>query len=78
MIVDETMTGMGRTGRFLEIEHWDVEPDIIVMGKALGAYCPLAPPFCRKKSLEHLSTLFRAWAELFRSRAWVCGSPCGN
>ena len=49
LIVDETMTGMGRTGRFLAIEHWDVEPDIIIMGKALGAYCPLAATILSEK-----------------------------
>lgn len=42
LIVDETMTGMGRTGTFLAIEQYDIEPDIIVMGKALGAYSPLS------------------------------------
>ncbi|MGW8323008.1 MAG: aminotransferase family protein, partial [Thermodesulfobacteriota bacterium] len=49
LIADETMTGMGRTGRMLAVEHYGIEPDITVMGKALGAYCPLAATIFSEK-----------------------------
>lgn len=49
LIVDETMTGMGRTGKMLAIDHYDVIPDIIVMGKALGMYSPLSATIFSEK-----------------------------
>ena len=36
MILDEVQTGMGRTGRWYGYQHYDVEPDIITLAKALG------------------------------------------
>lgn len=42
LIMDEVMTGAGRTGKFLGAEHWQARPDIIIMSKGLGAgYMPL-------------------------------------
>lgn len=49
MIVDETMTGMGRTGTFLAIEDHDIVPDIITMGKAMGAYSPISATIFSEK-----------------------------
>jgi adenosylmethionine---8-amino-7-oxononanoate aminotransferase len=43
LIVDEVMTGFGRTGRMFAVEHEGVIPDMIVMAKGLsGGYLPLA------------------------------------
>jgi len=45
LIVDETQTGLGRTGKVWAIDHWNVVPDILVMAKGAGgglyplAYC---------------------------------------
>ncbi|MBW8036433.1 MAG: aspartate aminotransferase family protein, partial [Planctomycetes bacterium] len=36
MILDEVQTAMGRTGKWFGFQHYDVEPDIITMAKALG------------------------------------------
>jgi len=36
MILDEVQTGMGRTGKWFGYQHFDVEPDIITLAKALG------------------------------------------
>ncbi|EKD50699.1 MAG: hypothetical protein ACD_62C00452G0003 [uncultured bacterium] len=42
VIADEVQTGLGRTGRWLACEHFDVEPDIITISKALsGGFVPV-------------------------------------
>jgi ornithine--oxo-acid transaminase len=35
-VCDEVQTGIGRTGRFLALEHWGLEPDMICLAKALS------------------------------------------
>jgi ornithine--oxo-acid transaminase len=36
LVCDEVQTGMGRTGRFLALEYWALEPDLICLSKALS------------------------------------------
>jgi 4-aminobutyrate aminotransferase / (S)-3-amino-2-methylpropionate transaminase / 5-aminovalerate transaminase len=42
LIADEMITGFGRTGRYWGVEHSQVRPDIVTLGKAFGAGFPLS------------------------------------
>jgi ornithine--oxo-acid transaminase len=49
LIADEIQTGLGRTGRFLAIDHWGVEPDMVLVSKTLsGGHVPVAAVLTRK------------------------------
>jgi len=42
-VVDEIQTGLGRTGKWFALEHWELQPDFVLVGKALsGGYMPVA------------------------------------
>jgi ornithine--oxo-acid transaminase len=48
-IADEIQTGLGRTGRFLAVEHWGVEPDMVLLSKSLsGGHVPVGTVLTRK------------------------------
>ena len=48
-VADEIQTGIGRTGRFLAIEHWGVEPDMVLLAKSLsGGHVPVGALLTRK------------------------------
>ena len=50
-VADEVQSGMGRTGKFLAIEHDgpDVDPDIVILAKMLsGGFVPVGAVLCKK------------------------------
>jgi ornithine--oxo-acid transaminase len=52
-VCDEVQTGVGRTGRFLALEHWALEPDIICLAKALsGGLVPIGAVLVSRTAFE--------------------------
>ncbi len=47
LIADEIQTGAGRTGRMWAVEHWGVEPDILLTAKGIGSGLPIGAAVAR-------------------------------
>jgi acetylornithine/N-succinyldiaminopimelate aminotransferase len=60
MIVDEVQTGMGRTGKWLAMQHTKVKPDIVTLAKGIASGFPMGALVAREglefKKSEHGST----------------------
>ncbi|MDA8054749.1 MAG: aminotransferase class III-fold pyridoxal phosphate-dependent enzyme [Thermoplasmatales archaeon] len=69
--VDESYTGLGKTGRLFAYQWQEIVPDIVVIGKAIGGGIPLGITFLHKGVLDRLET-----AKRFRNNSF--GSTAGN
>jgi adenosylmethionine-8-amino-7-oxononanoate aminotransferase len=71
-IVDEVLSGYFRTGRWLAIEHWGVEPDIVVMGKGISSgYVPLGAVLAAPRVVD----AFTAGTGIFSHGFTYSGNP---
>ena len=54
-VCDEVQTGLGRTGRFLALEHWDLAPDMICLAKALsGGLVPIGAVLVSRDAFDRV------------------------
>jgi acetylornithine/succinyldiaminopimelate/putrescine aminotransferase len=54
LICDEVQTGFGRTGKWFAFEHFDIEPDILTLAKALGGGMPIGAFIANKEIMDVL------------------------
>jgi acetylornithine/succinyldiaminopimelate/putrescine aminotransferase len=55
LILDEIQSGMGRSGKLFAFEHYDVVPDILLLGKALGAGMPIGAFISSQKLMNEFA-----------------------
>jgi len=55
LIFDEIQTGMGRTGKLMAFEHYDVIPDILCLAKSFGGGMPLGAFISSKELMRQLT-----------------------
>lgn len=51
-IAEEVQTGFGRTGKWFAIEHWGIEPDVILLGKAIASGMPISAIVARREIMD--------------------------
>ncbi len=52
-LVDEIQTGFARSGKMFAIEHWpQAEPDVLILGKAIGGGVPLAAALAKTELMD--------------------------
>jgi adenosylmethionine-8-amino-7-oxononanoate aminotransferase len=79
LIADEVMTGMGRTGKPFAVEHWGVEPDIILTGKGIASgYAPLGAVLVSQNVVEAFENGTGRFQHGFTYQAHPVATAAGN
>ncbi len=79
LIADEIMTGMGRTGKPFAVNHWNVEPDLILVGKGVASgYAPLGAVLISSRVAEAFAKGSGAFQHGFTYQAHPVSTAAGN
>jgi adenosylmethionine-8-amino-7-oxononanoate aminotransferase len=79
LIADEIMTGMGRTGKPFAVQHWGIEPDMILVGKGIASgYAPLGAVLVSARVVEAFERGSGAFMHGFTYQAHPVSTAAGN
>jgi len=79
LIADEIMSGMGRTGTPFAVQHWNVEPDLILVGKGIASgYAPLGAVLVSRQIAEAFERGTGAFQHGFTYQAHPVATAAGN
>jgi hypothetical protein len=79
LIADEIMSGMGRTGKPFAVQHWNLEPDIILVGKGIASgYAPLGAVLIAPHVVEAFECGSGAFQHGFTYQAHPVATSAGN
>jgi adenosylmethionine-8-amino-7-oxononanoate aminotransferase len=79
LIADEVMTGMGRTGKPFAVEHWGIEPDMVLVGKGIASgYAPLGAVLVSERVVEAFERGSGAFMHGFTYQAHPVSPAAGN
>jgi hypothetical protein len=79
LIADEIMSGMGRTAKPFAIQHWNVEPDMILVGKGIASgYAPLGAVLVSARVVEAFERGSAVFQHGFTYQAHPVSAAAGN
>ncbi len=79
LIADEVMSGMGRTGKPFAVQHWGIEPDMILTGKGVASgYAPLGAVLVSSRVVKAFERGSGAFMHGFTYQAHPVSTAAGN
>ena len=76
LVADEVLTGMGRTGKFFCMEHWNVRPDVVTVGKGFGNGFPVTGVLASEQLKENIKKI--SASSSYGGNPMACGAALAS